>query len=274
MVSKFDRIVWQVISEADLVIEVLDARIPLESRCRRIERIVERKGKPLVLVINKSNLVPRPVMEEWRKIFSREYPTIYISARDRLGTRRLWQVIKKNAPKLPVKVAVVGYPNVGKSSIINILKGRHSLGTSPIPGFTKHKQLVKASQMIYVIDTPGVFPSPKKEPEIAVISALRPESLDDPVIPALKLLEIALKKSPLSIEETYKIKVDTKDPYTILAKIAERRGLLLKDGKLNIDEAARILIRDWQSGRLIFYFTPSDYGLSPSTEEEISEKSN
>lgn len=274
MASKFDRIVWQVISEADLVIEVLDARIPLESRCRRIEQIVERKGKPLVLVINKSDLVPRPVMEEWRKIFSREYPTIYISARDRLGTRKLWQIIKKNAPKLPVKVAVVGYPNVGKSSIINILKGRHSLGTSPIPGFTRHRQLVKASRMIHVIDTPGVFPSPKKEPEIAVISALRPESLDDPVIPALKLLEIALKKSTLSIEETYKIKVDANDPYIILTKIAERRGLLLKDGKLNIDEAARILIRDWQSGRLIFYFTPSDYGLSPGAEKEISEKSD
>ncbi|RLF23901.1 MAG: GTP-binding protein [Thermoprotei archaeon] len=254
------RKVRRIIEKADLVIEVLDARDPQGTRCPRVERLAINMGKRILLVINKADLVPKEVLEEWKRVLNREFPTIFISARDRLGTRYLWRAIKAYAPKIPVKVAIVGYPNVGKSTIINVLKGRHSVGTSPIPGFTKHTQLVRASSFITVIDTPGIVPLDEDEETLAIKGALRPEALEDPLGPALRLLELALTKDPDVVERVYGIEEHI--PLKILEKLARRRGLLLKGGKPNVDEAARIILRDWQNGRLVFYMEPKDYGLA------------
>ncbi len=180
-------------------------------------------------------------------MLSREHPTIFISARKRLGTRKLWITIKKATNKRPVKVAVVGYPK-GKSTIINILRGRHSTGTSPLLGFTKHKKVVKAA-----------IPIKSSEEELVIKNALAPEGLEDPVPPALKLIEIALKKDPEIFRRTYN--VTSLEPTKMLEELAKRRKLYLKRGKLNLEEATRILIRDWQQGKLVFYYTPNDYGL-------------
>ena len=253
--------VKKIISQADVVLEVLDARDPFRTRCKKIEELVKKLGKKLILVINKADLVPREVLEKWKFIFQKEYPTIYISAKERLGTRKLWVIIKKVTDRRPVTVAVVGYPNVGKSMIINYLKGRHSVGTSPIPGYTKHTTLVKAATWLKVIDTPGVIPVEKNASAVDLImrGAIKPEELSDPISYAIELIEEALKKDPKVIERTYG--VEGNDPNKILEEIAKKRGLLLKGGKLNVEEAARIIIRDWQRGKLVFYSTPEDYGL-------------
>ncbi|MCC6066061.1 MAG: 50S ribosome-binding GTPase, partial [Thermofilum sp.] len=129
-------IVRKVVREADVVLEVVDARDPMATRSRELERMAAEEGKKLVIVINKADLVPREVLEEWKRVLSREYPTIYVGARERLGTRFLWRIIKRVTGKRPVVVAVVGLPNVGKSTILNVLKGRHSVSTSPVPGWT------------------------------------------------------------------------------------------------------------------------------------------
>ncbi len=259
MKSKEWQVVKSVIKRADVVFEVVDARDPMATRTREVERLAKLMSKPLVIVINKSDLVPREVMEKWRKVLSREFLTIYLSARDRLGTRMLWKAARRaSGSKKPVVVAVVGLPNVGKSTIINILRGRHSAGTSPVPGFTRDDKLVRAATWLKVIDTPGIVPRGSEE-ELVLRSALRPESLDDPVPAAMKLIEKLKSKDPEVFARTYG--VDDDDPYRLLEKIAERRGLLLKGGKLNVEEAARIVIRDWQTGRLVVYFTPEDYGL-------------
>lgn len=253
------KLVRRIIREADIVLEVLDARDPYATRCRKLEEYVRRIGKRLILVINKVDLIPKEVAEEWKRIFSREFPTIFISAKDRLGTRFLWRTIKLYAPKIPVKVAVVGYPNVGKSMIINILKGRHAAGTSSIPGYTKHAMLVKASRAIKVIDTPGVIPLDEGEEELIIKGALRPEALEDPIPPAIKLIRYILDRDPRTFEKIYGI--ESKDPDAILRELAKKRGLLKKGGELNIEEAARIIIRDWQTGKIKCYSKPEHYGL-------------
>ena len=258
--SRYWSIIKKVINEADIVLEVLDARDPYLTRNGRIEKLVLDKGKRLILVINKADLVPKEVLEKWKRVFSRELPTIFLSARDRLGTRYLWRYIKMYAPKFPVKVAVVGYPNVGKSMIINVLKGRHSSGTSPIPGFTKSSLRVRASTNIVVIDTPGVFPPSADERELVLYSALRPEALEDPVVPAIHLIKFALSRDPLVFEKVYGI--TEKDPIKILSELARKRGLYLKGGQLNIEEVARIIIRDWQRNKLVFFSRPEDYNLT------------
>jgi len=250
-----------VIERADVVLEVVDARDPLATRTPELERLVKEYGKKLVIVINKADLVPRPVMEAWRRVLSREYPTIYISAQGRLGTRFLWRIIKRATDKRPVVVAVVGLPNVGKSMILNVLRGRHSASTSPVPGWTKTPLLARAATWLKVIDTPGVIPRGSEE-ELAIRGALRPESLEDPVPAAVKLITHLKRKDPHVLLRYYG--VDDADPYVALEKIAARRNLLKKGGELNVEEAARVVIRDWQAGRIVVYFTPEDYGLSPS----------
>ena len=251
--------VRRVIKEADVVLEVVDSRDPYGTRSKELEKIAKDLGKPLVIVINKADLVPKEVMDKWKRVLSREYETIYISARERLGTRKLWIVIKKVAPRKPVKVAVVGYPNVGKSTIINLLRGRHSAGTSPIPGYTKHIQLVRAATWLKVVDTPGVVPLRGSEEELVFKGALSPESLEDPLPVALKLVREGLSKNPEIFKKTYGIEGD--NPLVIVENLAKRRGLYLKGGRLNVEEAARIVIRDWQQGRLVFFYTPEDYNL-------------
>jgi len=258
----------RVVREADVVLEVVDARDPQGTRSRELEELVKREGKPLVIVINKADIVPKEILEKWKRFLSKEFPTIFISARERLGTRRLWIAIKRATDKRPVRVAVVGYPNVGKSTIINVLRGRHCAGTSPIPGYTRHSQLVRAATWLKVVDTPGVVPIGRSEEELAIKCALSPESLEDPVPAALKLVEIALAKDPDVLERTYGIK--SRDPVGILEELAERRKLYLKGGRLNLEEAARILIRDWQRAKLVFYFTPEDYSRSQRDPSYIS----
>jgi hypothetical protein len=253
-------IVRKVVREADVVLEVVDARDPMATRSRELERMAAEEGKKLVIVINKADLVPREVLEEWKRVLSREYPTIYVGARERLGTRFLWRIIKRVTDKKPVVVAVVGLPNVGKSTILNVLKGRHSVSTSPVPGWTKHATLARAATWLKVIDTPGVVPRGEEE-ELAVRGALRPESLEDPVPAALKLIEVLRRKEPDFLKKYYG--VDESDPLRALEELARRRNLLKKGGEPNVEEAARVLLRDWQSGELAVYFTPEDYGLRP-----------
>ena len=252
-----------VLRKADVVMEVVDARDPLSTRSPELERLVERLGKKLVIVINKADLVPREVLDQWKLVLSREYPTIYLSARERLGTRWLWRIVKQLTSKRPVVVAVAGLPNVGKSTILNILKGKHSASTSPIPGWTKTWMMARAATWLKVVDTPGVVPKGDEE-ELAIRGALRPEALDDPVPAAVKLITLLKEKDPDFLKRYYGVEED--DPIAALEKIAERRGLLKKGGKPNVEEAARVLLRDWQTGRIVVYFTPEDYGLAPNSK--------
>jgi hypothetical protein len=252
------RRVRSVLEMSDLVLEVIDARDPVETRNRRLEDLVNRLGKSLMMVINKADLVPMEVLKEWRRFLERDYPTVFISARDRLGTRKLIVNIKRYAPRLPVRVSVVGYPNVGKSTIINYLKGRHVAETSPVPGWTIGEQIVRAKQWLIVIDTPGVVPveEVKDEALLVIKGAIDPSKLDDPVVPAIKLIMRIKSFNPKAFMERYG--VDSEDPMELLELVGRRRGLLMRGGKVNTREAAIAVIRDWILGKLTYYYRPGD----------------
>ncbi|MDT7863813.1 MAG: GTPase [Vulcanisaeta sp.] len=252
------RRVRSVLEMSDLVLEVIDARDPVETRNRRLEDLVNRLGKSLMMVINKADLVPMEVLKEWRRFLERDYPTVFISARDRLGTRKLIVNIKRYAPRLPVRVSVVGYPNVGKSTIINYLKGRHVAETSPVPGWTIGEQIVRAKQWLVVIDTPGVVPveEVKDEALLVIKGAIDPSKLDDPLVPAIKLIMRIKSFNPKAFMERYG--VDSEDPMELLELVGRRRGLLMRGGKVNIREAAIAVIRDWILGKLTYYYRPGD----------------
>src|SRR3989338_7985505 len=153
-------IVNDVIRETDIVLEVLDARLVDETRNKEIEDKLKKLNKPLIYVINKCDLVDKQEAERQKK---RLRPSVFISATNKLGTTMLLHEILRQARNVGARtdrilVGVLGYPNTGKSSVINALAGRASAKTSPLSGFTKAMQLIKLTKNIYLMDTPGVLP--------------------------------------------------------------------------------------------------------------------
>jgi len=255
------RLLARTIKNADVVVEVVDIRDPIHTRSRRLEQMAEALDKTLVIVLNKSDLVPRRVAEKWQTIIEGQgYDVLYVSARNRLGTRVLRGFLKHVAPVKPFSVAVVGYPKTGKSSIINALRGRKGASTSPIPGspgYTKSIQLLKVEPGFYMIDTPGVIPVEGGWPE-AIIRGRSPEELADPVPPAVSLIEKVLRHNPRAIKEAYGI--ESSDPWQILEELARKRGWYYKTTKEPlIEEAARTVIRDYHKAKIRFYVPPEEY---------------
>ncbi|MCX8195986.1 MAG: GTPase RsgA [Acidilobaceae archaeon] len=252
------RELWKLARSADVTIEVLDIRDPLSTRSKRLEEMIEVLGKRLLLVLNKSDLVPREVAEGWKKYFEgRGYKAMYISATSRLGTKMLREWIKASAESRPFTVLVAGYPKVGKSSIINALRGRKGAPTSPVPGsfgYTRGVQLIKVEEGFYMIDTPGIIPVEGGWPE-AVIRGMAPEEIKDPVPAAMALIERSLRYNPSALRDAYGIQET--DPYRALEVIALKRGWRYRStGEPLVEEAARAVIRDYHTARLYFYVPP------------------
>jgi len=250
--------VRRVIDSADVVLHVLDIRDPLSTLSARVESIVRRQGKELVLVLNKADLVPRDVAEAWKRYFAgRGYNAVYVSTTRHQGTLILRRTIKRVAPRLPTVVAVVGFPKTGKSSIINALKGRHSAPTSPYPGspgYTKGVQFVRVDKDILMVDTPGVIPI-EGDPLERVIRGTPVEHIEDPVGVAHMLIKRVLEKRPDAFKKAYGL--DSVDPEEILRAIAARHGWFYKkSGEPLVDEAARKVIRDFHDGLIPYYVEP------------------
>ncbi len=244
------------IDEADMVLEVIDARDPDGTRNEKLERIIEKSGKPLIIVVNKSDLVPREELESYKE--KTKVPVVFISARNRKGTGILRREIAKLAKVMSneegrevIKVAVVGYPNVGKSTLINVLKGKRATKTASMPGYTKDKQLIRLSRKIRLIDSPGIVPVDDFN-ELVIKGVFPADKVEDPVKPALKLISRILETRRKAITEKFGID-EFESEEKILRWIGEKRGLIKTGGEVDIEETARWLLREWQAGRFTLF---------------------
>jgi len=276
----------KVVESADVVIEVLDARDPLGCRCRDVENAIldASPTKKIILLLNKIDLVPKQNVEEWLKFLRNDYPTVAFKSSTQTQKDRLTQM------KVPVKhitseilantaqcvgadnllkllsnycrhddiqssivVGVVGYPNVGKSSVINSLKRAKACGVGSTPGFTKSVKEVVITKNIKILDSPGiVMATGTDEAAVVLRNCVKVETLDDPVTPVEAIIrrcdrnQLMMKYNIGSFETTTEF----------LQLMAKRFGKLRKGGHPNIKAAAKGVLKDWNSGKITYYTRP------------------
>jgi len=292
----FIRDLKDVVEQADVVLEVLDARDPLGSRAEAIEELILRKpNKKLVLVLNKVDLVPKEVVSEWLTYLRRFHPTIafksatqeqksqlsqhagdaskasanVLSRSGSVGAEALMQLLKNYCRSLDIKtsisVGIVGYPNVGKSSLINSLKRTKAAGVSSTPGFTKCMQEVQLDKNIKLLDSPGIVFDDADVEGVLLRNCVNVDSLPDPPTAVAALLK---RCDPQDLMMIYALpRFDPADVQGFLALLARKMGKLLRGGVPDRNAAARVLLRDWNTGKVPFYTKPPSLPSS-SVEEE------
>jgi len=251
-------IVDNVIYESDVLLEVVDARMPNLTRNKKVENKIQRKRKSFILVLNKCDLITKEMRKNFLKNIKLK-KVVFFSCKKRMGIRELKEMIFDMARRRrywdKIKVGVVGYPNTGKSSVINVLTCRSAAKISPIAGLTRGVQWIKGEGKIMFLDTPGVIPMYEKdETEQALMSVIDPNKLENPDLAAMKIIQLFLENNKKSLEKFYDVKIETDDTFEILLKIGKRKNFLWKGGKVDEVRTALTIIRDWQRGNLLLNF--------------------
>lgn len=238
---KTSDLVDHVIRNSDIILIVIDARMINQSINKFIESKIKSYRKRYLIVINKIDLISK---QEQDKINLKN--SIEISARNYISTVRLLNKIRELAKGRPVTVGVVGFPNTGKSTLINVLKGRKSVGTSSVSGYTKSLQQIRITKDIMMIDTPGVLHY-TNDTDLLAMGVLNAESLKDPEMSAAKLIESLDGK----IEAYYDVE-RKEDSFEVLEEIAVKKNILKKGGVPDTKRMAIEIIRSCQTGKIRF----------------------
>ncbi len=249
MAKTYWGLVNKVIAESDIIIEVIDARFPKETRNIELEEKIARAGKKLIFAINKTDLVDETYRKKLERIFTGERFAL-LTVRDHKGAQALRNEIKRAAAGKEATVGVCGFPNTGKSSVINALKGSHAAKTSSRSGYTTGVQRIRMSEGIYIIDTPGVIQYREEdEVSLALISALSKEHIKDPEAVALRIIRMFLDANPDALMKHYDVDISSDDEVEILDLLGVKTRKLA-GGKGDPIAAAIRVISDWQDGRL------------------------
>ncbi|KAL5274600.1 GNL2 family protein [Megaselia abdita] len=266
----------KVVDASDVLLQVLDARDPLGTRSKYIEEFL-RKEKPhkhLFFILNKVDLVPIWVTQRWVAILSAEFPTIafHASLQHPFGKGALInlfrQIGKLHVDKKQISIGFIGYPNVGKSSVINALRNKKVCNVAPIAGETKVWQYITLMKRIFLIDCPGVvYPSAETDTEKVLKGVVRVELVTSPEDYVETVLQRVRKDY---IKKTYKIK-DWSSSKDFLEQLAKKSGKLLKGGDPDITVTSRMVLNDWQRGKLPFYVAPPGFEVPKSVRDLKSE---
>jgi len=255
--AKARRLMRENLKHIDVVIEVLDARIPNSSRNPELQNFLS--ARPVVAVMTHQDLADEKATDDWQQALAGYYSRVTsINAKSGDGIKKLLQLLanfprQAGREKRPLRLMVVGIPNVGKSSLINRMIGRSATVTGNKPGITKGKQWVRAGADLEILDTPGILmpkiSSATQAFALAAVGAVKDEIMDIVQL-ALELADYLMVRMPENIKERYNFNECDKGPAAILEEVGRRRGCLLKGGEIDLQAAAFILVRDFREGRL------------------------
>ena len=261
--TKAKRMMQENIKLIDLIIELVDARIPMSSRNPDIDEL--GKGKSRIILLNKSDLADAGLNQEWESFFKEKgYFVQQLNAKTGAGIKNIQALVQESCKEKierdrkrgiinrPVRAMVVGIPNVGKSTFINSFAGKACAKTGNKPGVTKGKQCIRLNKNLELLDTPGIlwpkFEDQKIGERLALIGSINDEILHVDEL-AVALIR-NLKNSYLDLlEKRYDITID-EDAYDTLKKIAIARKCLQKGELPDVDRASSMLLEDFRSGKL------------------------
>lgn len=260
--TKAKRAMKEDIKLIDLVIELVDARVPLGSRNPDIDELAKGKGR--IVLLNKADLADDGCTERWIAWFKEQgIHALRINARSGMGMKQIQPLVqeackekierdrRRGIKNRPVRTMVVGIPNVGKSTFINSFAGKACAKTGNKPGVTKGNQWIRLNKTLELLDTPGIL-WPKFEDQrvgllLAFIGSINDEILNKDEL-ALELLKLLQKHYPDVLKDRYRI--DESSDENLLIQVAKVRGCLAKGGEPDYSRAAALVIDDYRSGKL------------------------
>ena len=261
--TKAKRMMQENIKLIDLIIELVDARVPLSSRNPDIDELGKHKAR--LILLNKADLAQELWNDKWVAYFQgKGYSVLKVNSKKGGRMKPVFEIIevacrekrerdrKRGILNRPVRAMVVGIPNVGKSTFINAIAGKAATKTGNKPGVTKGKQWIRLNKDVEMLDTPGIL-WPKFEDQqvglnLALIGSIKEELLNVEEL-ALKLISFLLENYPKVLEEKYKA-LETEDSVKVLHEIARNRNCLEKGNELDLLKASRLLLDDFRNGRL------------------------
>lgn len=261
--TKAKRMMQENIKLIDLVIELVDARIPLSSRNPDIDELGKNKAR--LVLLNKADLAEDKWNDAWAEYFKKKgFSVVKVNSRKGGGIKSIQGVIRETcAEKIerdrkrgilnrPVRAMVVGIPNVGKSTFINALAGKACAKTGNKPGVTKGKQWIRLNKQVELLDTPGIL-WPKFEDQevglkLAFIGSIKDEVLQTEEL-AAELIHFLRTAYPEVLADKYDIEMD-EDDYVVLNRIAKSRNCIVRGNELDTEKAALLLLDDFRNGKL------------------------
>ena len=260
--TKAMRMMQEEIKLIDLVVEIVDARIPKSSRNPEIDKLAANKGR--LILLNKSDLADKKGNEAWLSYYEKKNVTArLIDSKSGIGLKQIQEAVqiackekierdrKRGIMNRPLRAMVVGIPNVGKSTFINAYAKKACTKTGNKPGVTKGKQWIRLNKTLELLDTPGVL-WPKFEDSqiglhIAMIGSMNDEILHEDEL-ADAIITFMQKHYPGKLEEQYQIQESSEE--SVIQQIAKRKGCLQKGGELDYSRAAKLMTEDFRSGKL------------------------
>ena len=260
--TKAKRQMQEDIKLIDLIIELVDARIPLSSRNPDIDELGKNKAR--LILMNKADLADPKKTEDFHKFFSEKgYFAVNLDARSRAGMKTIQNTIaeackekterdkRRGIQNRPVRAMVVGIPNVGKSTFINTYAGKACTKTGNKPGVTKGKQWIRLNKNVELLDTPGIlwpkFEDQKVGLHLALVGSIRDEILNTDEL-AMELISLLLRDYPGSLAKRYGI-AEEGDAAQVLGAITKARNCLGRGGEPDYSKAAAIVVDEFRSGK-------------------------
>ena len=250
----------------DLVIELVDARVPLSSRNPDIDDL--GAGKARMVLLNKSDLADERQNARWASWFEdKGIHVVKVDARNKGTLKQVQSVIQEACKEKierdrrrgilnrPIRTMVVGIPNVGKSTFINQISGRKGAKAENRPGVTRGKQWVTVDESLLLLDTPGILWPKFEDPEVglhlAYTGAVKDDILDAEEL-AVRLMELLWARYPQALEDRYKLEALPENPggYALLEAAGRKRGFLLARGEIDTERMARVLLEEFRSCKL------------------------